>query len=317
MGTPRATLEVATSKLYKTNMVKERKQKQNSQHVSEDTNKAKNSLNSNESNKEESEENPVKENKEDKKNNKLFKKENSETAEKMKPEAAEKGNNKSPKKEQKPDKKEAESAKDDEKFTLKLLRHAAAMGRTRGPHPPSPSGNEVLKLTSDLPKEGYLARNPTGYIFLDLDDNWIFSVRFEMEKFGYEIPPYFLGAQAVGAHISVVPADIANKYKYKKEDVEIGKKIEFKVVRAGPSFPTRRWYGAEAVYKIWVKSAELDKVCMETAGPEYKPPGGFNIVVGVRRIEKRDEMMKEMVVKKEEKRDEMIKEMVIKKEEKD
>jgi len=170
------------------------------------------------------------------------------------------------------------------------------MGRTRGPHPPSPSGNEVLKLTSDLPKEAYLARNPTGYIFLDLDDNWIFSVRLEMEKFGYDIPPYFLGAQ---------------------EDVEIGKKIEFKVVRAGPSFPTRRWYGAEAVYKIWVKSAELDKVCMETAGPEYKPPGGFNIVVGVRRIEKRDEMMKEMVVKKEEKRDEMIKEMVIKKEEKD
>jgi len=326
MGTPRATLEVATSKLYKTNMVKERKQKQNSQHVSEDTNKAKNSLNSNESNKEESEENPVKENKEDKKNNKLFKKENSETAEKMKPEAAEKGNNKSPKKEQKPDKKEAELDKEESKPSNedkeedteeKKPKINPAMGRTRGPHPPSPSGNEVLKLTSDLPKEGYLARNPTGYIFLDLDDNWIFSVRFEMEKFGYEIPPYFLGAQAVGAHISVVPADIANKYKYKKEDVEIGKKIEFKVVRAGPSFPTRRWYGAEAVYKIWVKSAELDKVCMETAGPEYKPPGGFNIVVGVRRIEKRDEMMKEMVVKKEEKRDEMIKEMVIKKEEKD
>merc|ERR1711936_1264677 len=139
--------------------------------------------------------------------------------------------------------------------------------------------------TSALPREGYLARNPTGFIFLDLDDNWIFSVRLEMEKFGYEIPPYFLGAQAVGAHVSVVPANIAKEYK--KEEVEIGKKIEFEVLRAGPSFPTRRWYGAEAVYKIFVKSAELDKLCRKIAGPEYKPPaGGFNIVVGVRRIEK-------------------------------
>ena len=46
-----------------------------------------------------------------------------------------------------------------------------AMGRTRGPHPPSPSGQAILKLVSELPRDGYLARNPTGYIFLDLDDD--------------------------------------------------------------------------------------------------------------------------------------------------
>ena len=77
-----------------------------------------------------------------------------------------------------------------------------AMGRTRGPHPPSPSGQAILKLVSEFPREGYLGRNPTGYIFLDLDDDWVFSVQKEMVKFGYEVPPYFAGAHAAGAHIS-------------------------------------------------------------------------------------------------------------------
>ena len=83
------------------------------------------------------------------------------------------------------------------------------MGKTRGPHPTSPSGRNILKLVSELPREGYLARIPTGYIFLDLDDDWVFSLQKEMKKFGYEVPPYFAGAQAVGAHISLIPSDIA------------------------------------------------------------------------------------------------------------
>ena len=137
-----------------------------------------------------------------------------------------------------------------------------------------------------------MARNPTGYIFLDLDDDWVFSVQKEMEKFGYEVPSYFVGAQAVGAHISVVPSSIAKNYKKGKEEVEVGKRMEFEVIRAGTTFPTRYWYGTEAVYKIWVRSPELDDVCMRLAGPGYKPPGGFNIVVGVRKIKKRDLMIK-------------------------
>jgi len=283
---------------------------------STEDNKAGKSANSNKSNKEESE--VVKEKQEDEKKLKLFKKETPDTSgkciiksptkEQVSPKKEQKLDKKKgkfakeekkiPKEESKPSKEdiEAEAAKEEKKARTKIT---PAMGRTRGPHPQSPSGNEILKLTSDLRREGYLARNPTGYIFLDLDDNWIFSVRLELEKFGYEIPPYFVGAQAVGANISLVPANIAKKNK--KYEVEVGKKIEFKVVRAGPTFPTRRWYGAEAVYRIFVKSPELDKLCRKIAGPKYKPPGGFNIVVGVRKIEKRDEMIREMVVKKEEK----------------
>ena len=168
-------------------------------------------------------------------------------------------------------------------------------GRTRGPHPPSPSGEDILQLVSHLPREGFLAKNPTGYVFLDLDDDWIFSVQEEMEKFGYEVPPYFAGPEAVGAHVTVVPANNAKNYKGM---VEVGKKVEFEVVRASTTFPIRYWYGTEAVFKIWVKSPELSRISKEISGSGYNPPSGFNIVVGIRTIKKRDQMMQEIESKK-------------------
>ena len=135
-------------------------------------------------------------------------------------------------------KKEDISSDENKKSKPSRKRITPEKGRTRGPHPPSPKGKTVLALLEKLPREGFLAKNPTGYIFLDVDDEWIFSVQEEMEKFGYEIPPYFMGTQAVGAHISVVPTDFA-KRKWKTGEVEVGRKVTFEVVRAGPSFPNR------------------------------------------------------------------------------
>ena len=143
------------------------------------------------------------------------------------------------------------------------------MGRTRGPHPRSPSPETVLKAVEKLPKYGYIARNPTGYIFLDLDDDWIFSLQDLMEEFGYEIPPYFAGDQAVGAHATIVPSSIGKKFKV--GDIDIGRKVAFEVVKASPTYPTRRWYGSEAVYKIWIMSEELTDISKQLGGSKYKP----------------------------------------------
>ena len=61
----------------------------------------------------------------------------------------------------------------------------------------------------------------------------------------------------------------------------MGRKVQFKVVRAGPTFSK----DGEAVYKICVKSSELDCISKKLAGPGYKQfAGGLNIVVGVRKI---------------------------------
>ena len=46
----------------------------------------------------------------------------------------------------------------------------------------------------------------------------------------------------------------------------------------------RYWYGCEAVYKVWVEGEELDQLAEEVCGRPYRPPGGFNIVLAVRKI---------------------------------
>ena len=90
----------------------------------------------------------------------------------------------------------------------------------------------------------------------------------------------------------MIPFNIVKKYMTRKEVVEVGRGVTFEVVRESTTFPNMYWYRMEAVYKIWVRSPELDDVCRRLAGPGYKPPGGFNIVVGVRKIKKRDQMIK-------------------------
>ena len=165
-----------------------------------------------------------------------------------------------------------------------------AGGKSRGPHPASPPSKEVLKLLSDLPRTGHITRNPdTGYIYVDLEDEWIFNVDELMKKYGYETPPYFYGIGATGAHISLIPAAVGKKYL--EEDMDIGKKISFIVTGASPLYPTYRFYGMESVYMVWVESEELDNYLQR-----FNQRVGFkhlHIIVGERSIKTRDQMMKE------------------------
>ena len=74
----------------------------------------------------------------------------------------------------------------------------------------------------------------------------------------------------------------------------LGEKVEFEVVRAGPSFPIRYWRGQEAVYRffflpvyrcnrqnvekrvdhvrLWVRGEGLTRVATDFGGPGFRPP---------------------------------------------
>ena len=166
-----------------------------------------------------------------------------------------------------------------------------APGKSRGPHPPSPPSEDVLELVSDLPRVGYITRNPTGYVFLDLNDGWIDNLESIMEKFGYQRPPYFYGGQGVGAHVTILPAFYGKKHP--DTDVEVGRKITFKISGAAPFYPRYGEYGTEAIYMIRIESPDLDHVLESFKEPDYNPGyGGFHIVVGIRTLRSRDEMIK-------------------------
>ena len=164
-------------------------------------------------------------------------------------------------------------------------------GKSRGPHPPGPSDKAVKEIISTLPKHGYVTMNSTGYVFLDLDDDWIFKLSDVMSEYGFETPPYFYGTEPTGAHVTMVPANLSSRFS--KDDVPLGKKVNFQVAKATMFYPKRRWYGTEAGYFVWIKSSELLKIARKLAGPRYNPSYGmFHIVVGVRSIKTRDEMIK-------------------------
>ena len=55
-------------------------------------------------------------------------------------------------------------------------------GNTRGPHPPSPGPELMRAVVATLPRHGHIARNPTGLIYVDLDDAWVFTPLRELEK---------------------------------------------------------------------------------------------------------------------------------------
>ena len=46
-------------------------------------------------------------------------------------------------------------------------------------------------------------------IYVDLDDNWIYSLQPELDLYGYENPPYFYPPSPTGAHITLLPSAIA------------------------------------------------------------------------------------------------------------
>ena len=160
-------------------------------------------------------------------------------------------------------------------------------GAQRGPHPPSPSGREVKEALRHLPREGWVSQNPSGMVFLDLDDDWIFSVQNLLAEYGYEVPPYFYPPHPVGAHITLVSTDEVKKYEknygMNVGVVDLGRKIKFSIRRCGVSFPRNRSYGLEARFKVWVKGEELKRIRRRVTG-QLMPKGGFYVVVGVRSL---------------------------------
>ena len=156
-------------------------------------------------------------------------------------------------------------------------------GSQRGPHPPSPTGKEVKAAMKHLPKEGWVAQNPSGMVFIDLDDDWIFSIQKLLAQYGYEVPPYFYPPHPVGAHVTLVTSDEAKKYGLMGGEVDIGRKVKFSVTRCRVSFPRNRGYGLEARFKVWVRGQELNRIRKRVVGL-VKPRSGFYIVVGSRRL---------------------------------
>lgn len=140
-----------------------------------------------------------------------------------------------------------------------------------------PSCPEILSAIEEkLPHCGTL-RSSNGFLYVDLDDEYVHQLITFIQKEGFLEPPYF-GAGLVGAHITVAYPDETTKYGI-EEIEECGEEISFVPQTCQVVHPPR-WKEIDEVYFVVVESTQLDQIREKYGLPrkEYD----FHITIGVK-----------------------------------
>lgn len=133
-------------------------------------------------------------------------------------------------------------------------------------------------VLENLPQSGTLYQDEKGFVYLDLDDNYILKLNSFIETQGFKIPPYF-GDDMHGAHITVITAQESEKYDLIGDIVEIGQKYHFLCTGCKEVHPPK-WPDVDAVYVITIKAPTLAKLRKQYG---LKPPQfDFHITIGVK-----------------------------------
>ena len=142
------------------------------------------------------------------------------------------------------------------------------------------SEGEVLSFVNDaLPLCGILKRS-NHFLYVDLDDDYIYKLAPLIQKEDFSPPPYFGTPELVGAHISVAfPVEIENI----AEVAGCGSKIIFtpkkcEIVRL--TQPSSLLQNVEEIYLLVVEAPQLDQIREKYGLSEQYYP--FHITLGVK-----------------------------------
>ena len=109
---------------------------------------------------------------------------------------------------------------------------------------PNPNPQTILTKILANPETrtctGKLAKTSNS-IILDLHDAWVLTLKEELAKFGYSLPPTFKEG-GVGANIliSTVPSLHAKKKSLVDPELKEGMEVEFEVEKVGTSFVKKK-----------------------------------------------------------------------------
>lgn len=143
---------------------------------------------------------------------------------------------------------------------------------------PAPSCPVILNyIEKKLPHSGTL-RSSDGFVYVDLDDEYIHGLIPFIQQDGFQEPPYFGEAGLVGAHITVIYPEEVAKYGV-KEIRESGEVISFVPQKCQVVHPPK-WKQIDEVYFIVVEAPQLDKIREKYGLPKRKVP--FHITIGVK-----------------------------------
>ena len=137
---------------------------------------------------------------------------------------------------------------------------------------------EILSyIKQELTQYGIL-KNSGGFIYVDIDDEYIHKLVTFIQQEGFEEPPYFGNADLVGAHITVVYPSEVNQYGIGKIE-ECGEIIYFTPKECKIVIPPK-WSNVKEVYFVVVESPEIERIRQKYGLP--KREYDFHITIGVK-----------------------------------
>jgi len=130
-----------------------------------------------------------------------------------------------------------------------------------------------------LPPCGLLQEVKGQFIYVKVDDLYIYKLLDFIRNEGYEEPPYFGQPDLVGAHISVIYPDEMQNGKIEPID-ELGKVICFQIKGCEIVHPPN-WKDVDQVYILTLYAPELDEMRKKYGLPKRKYD--FHITIGIKR----------------------------------
>jgi len=128
-----------------------------------------------------------------------------------------------------------------------------------------------------LPQYGIL-KSQNGFLYVDVDDKYVYNLIPFLEKEGFEMPPNFGKKDLVGAHIMVASAYETNRHGIRSVN-ELGEKIDFTLKGCSAVQPPQG-QGIDEVYFIFVDAPVLDQIRKKYGLPEKEYD--YHIAIGVK-----------------------------------
>ncbi|QVL56242.1 MAG: hypothetical protein KFB95_03320 [Simkaniaceae bacterium] len=142
----------------------------------------------------------------------------------------------------------------------------------------SSSSEKILEKIQDRFSHQGVLKHRDGFVYVDIDDEYVHSLNRLIITEAFEAPPYFGDASLVGAHISVIYPGELNQHEAEKIE-EYGQIIEFIPQSCEVASPIK-WKGIDKVYLVTVESLQLNCLREKYGLPPLEH--AFHITIGVK-----------------------------------
>ncbi len=144
----------------------------------------------------------------------------------------------------------------------------------------APGSDKISDYIFDhLDTIGTLEKDKYGFVYVKIDDDFIYKLYELIQDQGFKPPPYFGGVEMHGAHISVIYSGESDHYRIGDIE-EVGSKIKFSCKECEIVHP-KNWHGVTDAYTITVDAPSLQKLRKKYGLP--KAAHNFHITIGIKR----------------------------------